>query len=253
MSNKQVGSDFTKIKFDDNLCIYCGGGCNSVILNSRDREKALVVDTKYFKGAKKLREEVTAKDNTVINTHFHIDHARGNKLYPNAHIISGSTIWWLWDFDTAYSKRPDTILNPGQEIILHLDQEKIHVLSMGKAHSANDCVVYFEDRKLLMAGDLVWEHIHPMVVGSNIKLWLQALKKLENKYEIDTLIPGHGSICDKNAFFAMQEYFNSIAEAAGDRTRLSILRDKYKEYQKIPLVSGVDRVAACVKKEKKLE
>jgi cyclase len=238
------------VKIDDNLTIYAGGGCNSAVLCSEDGQKAVIVDTKYFKGAKKLREEVQAKDITILNTHFHMDHARGNRLYPGAYVISGNiNAWWQWNFDTAFSKRPDKTLEPGQETVLDFDWEKIHILSMGRAHSLNDSVVYFESRKLLMAGDLVWGHMHPVLIGSNITMWRQALKMLENKYEFHTIVPGHGDLAGKNAVLEMEEYFNLIAAADGDKDKLRGLKERFKGYVKFPIFAGIDRVAALMKRE----
>jgi cyclase len=240
------------VKFDDNLTIYTGGGCNSAVLCSEDGQKAVIVDTKYFKGAKMFREEVRAKYITIINTHFHMDHARGNRLYPGAHVISGNIMaGWQWDIDTAFSRRPDKALEPGEETVVNIDREKVHILGMGRAHSLNDCIVYFENRKLLMAGDLVWGHIHPVVIpGSNITLWRRVLKILENKYEFDTLVPGHGDFAGKNAVLEMEEYFDLIAVADGDKHKLRELKEKYKDYDKFPVFAGVDRVAAMIKREK---
>ena len=77
------------VRVDDHMTVYIGGGGNSVVLYSRDRQKAIVVDTKYRRGAKELRRQVTARDITIIDTHFHMDHARGNRLDPQATVISG--------------------------------------------------------------------------------------------------------------------------------------------------------------------
>ena len=238
------------VKCDDNLTIYTGGGCNSAVLCSKDGHEVIIVDTKYFKGAKKLREEVKAKDITIINTHFHMDHSRGNRLYPGAYVITGNIMaWWQWDFDTAFSRRPDKTLDPGEETVVNIDLEKIHILSMGRAHSLNDCIVYFENRKLLMAGDLIWRHIHPVLIGSNITLWRRVLKILESKYEFDTLVPGHGDCAGKNAVLEMEEYFNLIAAADGDKHKLRGLKEKFKGYDKFPVFAGVGRVAAMIKRE----
>jgi len=242
-------------KIDNNLTIYTGGSCNSAVLRSEDGQKAVIVDTMYFKSAKELRKEVTAKDITIINTHFHMDHARGNRLYPGAYVIAGNIkAWWQWDFDTFFSKRPDKKLEPGEETIINIDNEKVHILSMGMAHSLNDCVVCFENRKLLMAGDLVWKNMHPVLIGSNtnITLWRELLKKLENKYEFQTLVPGHGDFGDKKAVLEMEGYFDSIAAAVGDKHKIRELKEKYKGYASFPLFAGVDRVAEMIKKEKKM-
>ena len=104
-----------------------------------------------------------------------------------------------------------------------------------------------------MAGDLIWVHKHPVLIGSDITLWRRALKILENKYEFHTLVPGHGGFTGKNGVLEMEEYFDLIAAAAGDRHKLTGLREKYKDYNKLPVFSGVDRVAAMIKRENKVE
>ena len=184
------------IRLDDDLSIYLGGGCNSVVLTSKDNHESLIVDTKWFRSAKKLRSTVTAPKITIINTHFHLDHARGNKLYPSAHVVSGETNWKQWDIDTGHSKRPDTILKQGEAISLQIDDETVHAFSMGKAHSINDVVVYFEKRKLLAVGDLVFINMHPVLLDTNgnVASWRRILDKLEKDFDIERVVPGHGPI-----------------------------------------------------------
>jgi hypothetical protein len=46
---------YSKIKLDANLAIYLGGGCNSIVLTSKDGKEALIVGTKWFRSAKKHR------------------------------------------------------------------------------------------------------------------------------------------------------------------------------------------------------
>jgi cyclase len=250
---KKAKRIFGTIEFDENFKVYTGGGCNSAVLTSHNGKNALIVDTMLFKGAKKLKSKIRARDITIINTHSHIDHSHGNKLYPGAYVIAGKIPRWHWDFDTGFSRRPDKMLKPGEEITIKAGNEKVHVLDIGRAHSRNDCVVYFENRKLLMAGDLVWaKDMHPVLMGSNINAWLWALKMLENKYEINTLVPGHGIVTDKSAIFEVKKYFNSIVEAAGDRKKLKKLRSNYKGYIRYPIISGIDKAAALIRKEKKL-
>ena len=88
------------LKLDENLTIYLGGGCNTIVLTSKDGKEAIVVDTKWFRSARELRAAIKAPKVTIVNTHFHLDHARGNKLYLSAYVISGETNWKQWDFDT---------------------------------------------------------------------------------------------------------------------------------------------------------
>jgi len=201
---------------DENMKVYKGGGCNSIVLNSKDGRKAVVVDTKYFRGAKELRKKVTADEVTIINTHFHIDHARGNRLYLGTTIVSGSTNWKQWDFDTAHSKRPDKALSPGDTLDLEFDGEIIHVIDLGQAHSPNDIVVYFEKRQVLAAGDLVWVKMHPVLLDGNTKLnlWKGYLDRLDRNYKIEIVVPGHGEVSGRAAIIDMKDYFGSITAAS---------------------------------------
>jgi cyclase len=239
------------VNIDTQMKVYLGGGCNSIILLSNDGRKAIIVDTKYFSGAKKLRTQISSPEITVINTHFHLDHARGNRLYPEAFVISGNTNWKQWDFDTAHSKHPDKILNPGEDFIMNIDDEIVHVFDMGRAHSPNDLIVYFEKRKVLAAGDLIWTNMHPVLLHKNvnIKLWISYLDKMEKSYDVQTVVPGHGSISSKESISDMKEYFTSILHSINSNTELKKLKQQYSNYSTFPFFGNFSRTLKIIKKE----
>jgi glyoxylase-like metal-dependent hydrolase (beta-lactamase superfamily II) len=240
-----------KVEIDNNLTVYLGGGCNSIVLTSKDSTESLVVDTKWFQSAKRLRAEIKAPKITIINTHFHMDHARGNKLYPSAFVISGETNWKQWDIDTGHSNRPDAILKPADQLSLQIDDETIQVIAMGNAHSVNDLIVYFTKRRLLAVGDLVWVDMHPILLDSNgnVAVWRRILDKLESDFEIDKVVPGHGPICDKNSITKMSEYFSSIANAIKNPSKLSKLKSNYRSYKAFPIFAGFGRTVSRMTKE----
>lgn len=235
---------------DSQMKVYLGGGCNSIVLTSKDNREAIVVDTKFFGGAKALRKKVDAWKVTLINSHFHMDHARGNRLYPEAFVISGSTNWKQWDIDTAHSKHPDRVLNPGEEMRLEIDDEVVRIIDFGQAHSPNDLVVLFENRKMLAAGDLVWVNMHPVLLDSNtdLKSWLSYLDRLDLEYNIETVVPGHGPVSVKNSISEMSEYFRSISEALDHPGELARLRDRYRGYGTFPIFGNLGRTAAFLRK-----
>jgi glyoxylase-like metal-dependent hydrolase (beta-lactamase superfamily II) len=246
---------YSKVSFDDNLTIYLNGGCNSIVLTSKDKDEALIVDTKWFRSAKALRSTISASKITIINTHFHLDHARGNRLYPSAKVVSGKTNWKQWDIDTGHSKRPDIVLKPGQEASFNMDDETVQAISMGKAHSINDVVVYFEKRKLLAVGDLVFVNMHPVLLDTNgnVASWRRILDKLEGDFEIERVVPGHGKVCNKDSILNMKEYFSSIADAIGNPAELLRLRERYKSYKSFPVISGFERTVHFMKREMALD
>lgn len=63
----------------------------------------------------------------------------------------------------------------------------------GECHSAGDLVVRVPDRKVLFAGDLVWNRMHPNIAGGSTFRWIVGLAKLQ-QHEIDRLVPGHGDV-----------------------------------------------------------
>ena len=240
------------IRIDDHIAVYTGGGCNSVVLYSRDSQKAIVVDTKYLRGAKELRKRITAKKITIINTHFHMDHARGNHFYPEAFVISGSTNWRQWDFDSAHSKHPDRVLNPGDVVRIDCDDEIVQVIDLGPAHSPNDLVVYFEKRKVLAAGDLVWPNMHPVLIDRNTNLiqWMEYLERIDANYDVNVVVPGHGDVVRKSAISDMTTYFSSIFEATGDQSQLKNLKQRYKMYKGFPIFGSFGRTVRFMARER---
>ena len=229
------------VSIDSQMKIYLRGGCNSIVLLSNDAQKAIVVDTKYFGGAKRLRRSIHSPEITIINTHFHMDHARGNKLYPEAYVISGDTNWKQWDIDTSHSKHPDKILHPGENAIIKLDDETIRVVDFGRTHSPNDLIVYFEKRKVIAAGDLVWSNKHPVLIDKNvnIKLWITYLERMIRDFDIQTVVPGHGKIFDIEA----------ISNSVNSNDELKKLKKLYSSYSTFPVFGNFSRTVHVIKKE----
>ncbi len=82
----------TRADLDDNLTVLLGYGGNTTILNDPAENKVLIVDTKVFGGAKKVKAYVNAlgtdPEIIIVNTHLHQDHTGGNKRFPGATILT---------------------------------------------------------------------------------------------------------------------------------------------------------------------
>ena len=242
------------VQLDPQLTVYLGGGGNSIVLTSEDGSKALVVDTKMRSAAKKLRDEVKASQIIIVNTHAHYDHTGGNALYPTAEIISGAYTKEQWDDDSRKTSRyPDVVLKPGEERVIKIGSETVRIRNMGRAHTWNDVVVYCEKRQLLVAGDLVFIDMHAALhakSGANVASWIGVLDSLSKKYEIKTLIPGHGKISDQSALAVMKDYFVSIGDAIGNPDKQSELKKKYKDYFTLPGIFSFRNTTKFIEKER---
>ena len=242
------------IQYDPQLTIYLGGG-NSVVLTSEDGSTALVVDTKLRGAAEILREKIKAKDITIVNTHDHYDHTDGNSLYLQAKIIAGAYTKQQWQDDAGKASRyPDITLKIGEEKVLKIGSETVRIYNMGRAHTWNDVVVYFENRKLLVTGDLVFNNMHPALLpksGTKVASWINALDALSKKYSIKTLVPGHGPVTDQNALVVMKDYFVAVGDAIGNKEKQKALKEKYKNYVSFPGMFSFNNTLKFIEQERK--
>jgi glyoxylase-like metal-dependent hydrolase (beta-lactamase superfamily II) len=243
----------TTIKIDDNLCVFLGGGGNSIVLTSDDGSQALIVDSKMGFATKAFVSQVKATNVTIVNTHLHFDHTGGNNSFQNATIIAGAYTQEQWQSLAKTSRFPDKCLKTGQDTILRIGSEVVHIKNMGKAHTWNDVIVYLEKRKFLITGDIIFNHCHPALyvqAGANTSSWKAVLDSLINNYEISAVLPGHGDLADKGALHDMNDYFMSIKNAVGNPEMLKAVKDKFKRYKSIPLMTGFDKTVSFIEKER---
>jgi len=241
------------IQIDPHCTIYLGGGGNSLGLTSDDGKKTLLIDTKMGIAAKELKKEITSSEVILVNTHNHRDHVEGNSLYIKAQLIAGAYTPQQWFQGSKNARYPDETIKPGEEKILTIGSETVHVRNMGQAHTTNDLIVYCRRRKLLMTGDIVSLGTHPVLFtksGCDIEKWTAAIDSLYNRYDITTLVPGHGKVTDRSGLAAMKEYFVSIGAAIGKPETQAQLRKKYKDYFSIPGMSSFDKTLRFIEKQR---
>ena len=242
------------VQIDDQLLVLEGGGGNSIILTSEDGSRAMVVDTKMGAAAKDMAARVKARDILVVNTHLHVDHTGGNRLFPDATVISGAYTKDQWKALSKKTKYPDILIESGQDTAFTIGSETVHLRNMGGAHSWNDVIVYLENRKFLMTGDLIFRHMHPALFvqgGSSVPSWIAALDTLINDYQASRVLPGHGSLSDKNALLEMKDYFVTVRDAVGNPEKLAAAKEKFKDYHSIPVLTGFDKVVSFIEGEGK--
>ena len=245
----------TRIEIDPELTVFKGGGGNSLVLRSEDGKDVLLVDTKMASGSTALREYIDSLGKgihlTVVNTHDHPDHAGGNPLFPEAHLIAGAYTDETWKRDVE-DRLPDERIPAGEEKTLSIGNETVVIHNMGQAHTTNDMVVYLKNRKFLMTGDLVFLDMHPVLrsdSGARVKNWIEVLEDLQNRFEIRTLLPGHGPISDRGALTTMMDYFTSIRDARDNPEKLEELKKRYRDYYSLPFSSSFEKTVEYIRAE----
>lgn len=239
---------------DDNLHVLVGGGSNTVVLWAEDGSRALIVDTKMGGASKKIRalvdQHCPRADLLVVNTHCHYDHTGGNELFDRARAVAGNYTEEEWEDHSGGAAQPTVRLEPNHGLVTRIGTEFVEIRNMGNGHTTNDVIVYLHERRMLVTGDLVFDGMHPALFrdhGSNPHNWITLLEALEDEYEVDVLVPGHGPIGDTQTLARMRQYFVDIRDALGDRAQLAAVRRKYRSLVSLPGGSGFGRTVRSLK------
>lgn len=207
------------------------------VVGSQD---TLVIDTRMAPLlAAEMRiaiESVTANPVTrVVNTHFHGDHLYGNQVFaPPAEIISHRlardelvergragidefmehyNIAARYPSDVVEDIRnvrilpADTVFD--SSLTLEVGDIPVRLEFVGPAHTRGDIVVYLPEQRVLFAGDLVFNEIHPYWLDGYLDGTLAGLRMM-GKWDVEVLVPGHGPLTDGSGIRGMLEYFEAV-------------------------------------------
>jgi glyoxylase-like metal-dependent hydrolase (beta-lactamase superfamily II) len=205
------GSDilnFEIMPLAPNVWAVLGGGGNSLVVKNGD--EALVVDPKMSMYARRLKRwierDLQATVTTIIDTHYHFDHTRGNKFYPDARIIAHRTVPEAmlandpadWGTDQSGTPQPENLID--QSMTLQFGSYEIEISYAGQAHTIGDMWVRVQadGRDIIATGDFATLEHYPFFdtseCGASPQGWIKAARGLATKFPDATFIPGHGPI-----------------------------------------------------------
>ncbi|MFI0982621.1 MBL fold metallo-hydrolase [Streptomyces sp. NPDC021093] len=203
----------------NNSGILVGGGESALVDTAATESRSL-----HLREAA-LRLNPAAAPRTVVNTHFHGDHAFGNHLFPEALVVghertrtemiaAGLHLTGLWP-DVEWGRievRPPS-LTYRDSLTLHLGALRAELQHIGPAHTSNDTVVWLPDERVLFTGDLVMKGVTPFCLMGSVNGSLAALEQLR-AYGATTVVPGHGPLCGPEVFDEVEEYLRFVQRLA---------------------------------------
>lgn len=84
-----------------------------------------------------------------------------------------------------------------------------------------DCIsVYLPQERILFAGDTIYSGYPPTTRFGDVQLWREwigSLKRLK-QLDIETIVPGHGPLCDKSEIDRNIEYLTGLLESADSQS-----------------------------------
>jgi cyclase len=181
--------------------------------------------TKAFLGA--LSGVSSQPVRVLVNTHHHGDHTHGNYLTHPATIVghtrcrelviqSGISHYeGVWEgAEWGHLELAPPTLTFDDHIDVWSGDIKVELHFIGTpAHTTNDVVGWLPDRRILFAGDLVFNGGTPFVVMGSVQGSLDAIERIR-AFEPDVIVPGHGPVCDAAALDVIERYHRFVLDLA---------------------------------------
>jgi cyclase len=209
--------DFNKARIEtaklrDGLHLITGPGGNIAV--SVGADGALLVDSGVpgrTDGIVAAVAALTPKPvRTLVNTHWHFDHAGGNEALGKAGVLvvahDNTRARLSAEQEIAIAKmkfpaapeaaRPRVTF--GDTLTLHHNGEEIHVRHVPPAHTDTDCWIFFRRANVLHLGDLYFNGTYPFIdssTGGRLDGMIKAAEAALKVVDKDTkIIPGHGPV-----------------------------------------------------------
>ena len=83
------------------------------------------------------------------------------------------------------------------------------------AHTTNDVVAWLPERRVLFAGDLVFNGGTPFTVMGSVAGSITAVESLR-RFDAEVVVPGHGPVCDPSVLDGLVRYLGFVQRAAAE-------------------------------------
>lgn len=180
----------------------------------------------------------------VVNTHYHLDHTGGNKVFAEAgaSIVAQKNVRaWLRSENLKFFGAtptpeqkarveglalPDIVYSDALD--LYLGDRQVEVRYM-LGHTGGDSVVFVPDANVVFTGDLFWQQRLPNLIDASTKVWIDTLEKLAAEHPNAKFVSGHGDVGTADDVRAFRDYLiflrQQIAQALKDGKSGQALED----------------------------
>src|SRR6266705_882149 len=183
----------------------------------------------------------------VVNTHANGDHCWGNELVADAQIIASartaeemttgispgllamllkrtpelgrlgeflSLAFGSFEFDNI-TLTPPTKTFKG-ELSLKVGNKIVHLIEVGPAHTRGDTLVHIPADRVVFTADILFIGGHPIIWAGPTGNWIRACDRIL-EMDVETIVPGHGPITDKQGVAEVKGYLEYIYQEARKR------------------------------------
>jgi glyoxylase-like metal-dependent hydrolase (beta-lactamase superfamily II) len=184
---------------------------NAVIVDLGDR--TLVVDSfmtvEAAQALSDTAEELTGRrPHLLVTTHHHVDHVGGNPVFAEIPRFGTARMRELIDQDVPL---PDVLIVSPVEVMG--SQRTVRVIPTGSGHTDSDIIVSVPDVGAVVAGDLVWNGVHPKTSDGYPQPWIESLETI-SALDPKVVIAGHGDPAGPELVAGMVTYMREVGVAA---------------------------------------
>lgn len=171
----------------------------------------------------------------IINTHVHGDHTGGNAIFAD----KGTVIFahenirkrLLDDPSQAGGMGGLPVVTFGDGVTFHLNGIEARVFHVENAHTDGDAAIDFPGKRVLHAGDLLFNMLFPYIDldnGGTVDGYIAAQNELLAMVDDDTIIiPGHGELASKT------ELRRNLMMLTDSQARVKLLVDQGKTIDEV--------------------
>ncbi len=218
-----------------------------------DGDQSLLVDTLFdleltgeMLAAMRDLTPAAASIDTLVNTHSNGDHTFGNELVSGARIVASQAcaeemaaggpdrllqlqqqssemgevgdylqrIFGHFNFAGVHLTPPTETFS--KEATLEVGDKEVRLIEVGPAHTRGDILVHLPEERTVFTGDILFIEGHPIIWAGPVENWLRACDRIV-EMDVDSIVPGHGPLTDKDGVRALRGYFEYIAREARKR------------------------------------
>lgn len=199
--------------------------------------------------AMQFREHMKGKGEVIyqIPTEPHRDHVMGNFFFPGtviAHQGAREAILSLLTSSLSTEMIMDKVksIDPqglpqmegyvlkkpsitfSKDLFLHLGKHTFHLMHL-PGHTASEIAVYIPEERVVFTGDNVFHKVQTWFQEADPDAWLRSLKIIGN-LDVDVIVPGHGSVCDKNYLKEQTAFIEEWIEAVRKAKRQGLSKEE---------------------------
>lgn len=221
------------VKVEEGFYVLFGLGGNIAVSSGEDG--VLLVDDQFPemipKIKKAMRKQGDRRVDFAINTHWHFDHADGNKILGEngAWLVSHSNSRRMMLKDNvinlvsaaglqkAYPEKALPDITFDEHLQFHINGEQVDLMHFGPAHTTGDTVVFFRGRNAVHMGDVFNNAGYPFIDAGNggtLDGVIHTCKSVLAMTDDETVvIPGHGPLASR---IDLQNYIYMLEVVYGE-------------------------------------